>query len=68
VTEQNVIDLGHGHQMLLLVEKVDGHRAEGAAEFDHPGLGRHIGQAWRQEAERVGGDPLRFFFLQAGGV
>jgi hypothetical protein len=30
MVEQGIIDLGHGHQVLLRVVQVDGHRAEGA--------------------------------------
>jgi hypothetical protein len=60
MVKQDVIDLGHGHQLLLHVEQVDGHRAEGASEFDHPCPGRHVGQAWCQETDvHVGGRQSR---------
>ena len=51
MAEQDVIDLGHGHQQLLCVEQVDGHRAESASEFDHSSPGCHVGQTWRQETD-----------------
>ena len=53
VVEKHVGHLGHGHLLPVLVEQVDSHGAEGAAELDYPGLGCYVGQAGGEEADVI---------------